>query len=35
MEGHGIVLGDRADLVIWDAAGLDEAVGALAPRAHT
>lgn len=34
LEGHGLALGDRADLVIWDAAGLDEAVGALAPRAY-
>ena len=34
LEGHGLALGDRADLVVWDAAGLDEAVGALAPRAY-
>lgn len=34
LEGHGLALGDRADLVIWDAAGLDEAVGALALRAY-
>ena len=34
LEGHGLALGDRADLVVWDAAGLDEAVGALARRTY-
>jgi cytosine deaminase len=34
LEGHGRALGNRADLVVWEAAGLDEAVGGLAPRAY-
>ena len=34
LEGHGLALRSRADLVVWDAASLDEAVGALAPRAY-
>ena len=34
LEGHGLALGNRADLVVWEATGLDEAVGALAPRAY-
>lgn len=33
LERHGLALGNRADLVVWDAAGLDEVVGGLAPRA--
>jgi cytosine deaminase len=34
LENHGLALGNRADLVVWEAASLDEAVGALAPRAY-
>jgi cytosine deaminase len=34
LKSHGLALGNRADLVVWEAAGLDEAVGALAPRAY-
>jgi cytosine deaminase len=34
LEGHGLALRNRADLVVWEAASLDEAVGALAPRAY-
>jgi imidazolonepropionase-like amidohydrolase len=34
LGGHGLALRSRADLVVWDAASLDEAVGALAPRAY-
>jgi cytosine/creatinine deaminase len=32
LADHGIGEGRRADLVVWDALGLDEAVGGLAPR---
>jgi cytosine deaminase len=32
--GHGLDLGNRGDLVVWEAAGLDEALGAPAPRAY-
>ena len=34
LEGHGLALGNRADLVVWDAVGVDDAVGALAPRVY-
>jgi cytosine deaminase len=34
LEGHGLALGNRAELVVWEAAGLDEAVGGLAPRSY-
>jgi len=33
-QDHGLALGNRADLVVWEAAALDEALGGLAPRAY-
>ena len=33
-QDHGLALGNRADLVVWEAAALDEALGGLVPRAY-